>query len=135
MAKRRARHLYSEASSSGSSRQDTSFRRSGSSRDCYITLPLRAYSSITRTLMTFAYLSLRDALGVLAPANNVSMHLQEALGWLCRAQDAAGGGGVARSYSLWFKRVHHCRGWLAAFPETTGYIIPTFFDCAALTGD
>jgi hypothetical protein len=54
--------------------------------------------------------------------------------WLCRAQDAAGGG-VSRSYSLVYKRAHGRRGWLAAYPETTGYIIPTFFDYAAFSGD
>lgn len=55
--------------------------------------------------------------------------------WLCRAQDAAGGGGVSRSYTLRFMRAHGRRGWLAAYPETTGYIIPTFLRYAALTGE
>jgi uncharacterized protein YyaL (SSP411 family) len=54
--------------------------------------------------------------------------------WLCRAHDAAAGGGVARSYSLRVRRAHGRRGWLAAYPETTGYIIPTFLDYAALAG-
>jgi uncharacterized protein YyaL (SSP411 family) len=55
--------------------------------------------------------------------------------WLCRAQDAGGGGGVARSYSLRRNRAHRKRGWIDAYPETTGYIIPTFFDYATITGD
>jgi hypothetical protein len=62
-------------------------------------------------------------------------HARAAMEWLCRAQDAAGGRGVARSYSLRYQRAHGRRGWLAAYPETTGYIIPTFFDFAAITGE
>lgn len=54
--------------------------------------------------------------------------------WMCRAQDAAGGGGVARSYSLRWQRGYRKSGWLPAYPETTGYIIPTFFDYGGLTG-
>ncbi len=56
-------------------------------------------------------------------------HLEEALAWLARAQDAAGGGGFARGYSL---RPDGSRpaGWQPAYPETTGYIIPTLFQAA-----
>ncbi len=54
--------------------------------------------------------------------------------WLCRAQDATGTGGVSRSYSLRFRRAHGRRGWLAAYPETTGYIIPTFLAYGASSG-
>lgn len=54
--------------------------------------------------------------------------------WLRAAHDAAGGQGVARSYSLRFQRAHKRAGWLGAYPETTGYIIPTFFEYAALRG-
>ena len=55
--------------------------------------------------------------------------------WLCRAQDATGVGGVARCYTLRHMRSHGRRGWLNAYPETTGYIIPTFYDHAAFTGE
>jgi hypothetical protein len=65
--------------------------------------------------------------------SDVLVHAKAAIEWLCRAQDAAGRRGVSRSYSLRFQRAHGRRGWLAAYPETTGYIIPTFFDYAALT--
>jgi hypothetical protein len=65
---------------------------------------------------------------------NAPFHLDAAIGWLRAAHDAAGGQGVARSYSLRFQRAHKRDGWLAAYPETTGYIIPTFFDYAALRG-
>ena len=49
--------------------------------------------------------------------------------WLSRAQDnsLSADGGVARDYSL----VH---GWASSYPETTGYIIPTFLDYARRTG-
>jgi uncharacterized protein YyaL (SSP411 family) len=53
-------------------------------------------------------------------------HLDETMAWLVRAQDAAGGRGVAAGYSL-------VEGWLPPYPETTGYIIQTFFDYAAAT--
>jgi hypothetical protein len=50
-----------------------------------------------------------------------------ALDWLCVAQDRSGSrdGGVARHYSL-------LHGWSPSYPETTGYIVPTFLACARL---
>ena len=54
-------------------------------------------------------------------------HLEEALGWLERAQDANLDGGFARGYTLkWHKRFKR-RGWQPSYPETTGYIIPTLY--------
>jgi hypothetical protein len=53
-------------------------------------------------------------------------HLDTTMGWLCRAQDANRDGGVAGRYRL-------DTGWTASYPETTGYIIPTFFEYARLT--
>jgi uncharacterized protein YyaL (SSP411 family) len=50
------------------------------------------------------------------------------MGWLSRAQDACSGGGVSTAYDL-------REGWLGPFPETTGYIAPTFFNYARLTGN
>jgi uncharacterized protein YyaL (SSP411 family) len=50
--------------------------------------------------------------------------LQAAYEWLCRAQDVTGDGGVAAWYHLF-------RGWAASYPETTGYIIPTFLAYAS----
>jgi hypothetical protein len=52
------------------------------------------------------------------------------LAWLCRAQDcsASEDGGVARDFSL-------INGWATSYPETTGYIIPTFIDLANRLGD
>lgn len=59
----------------------------------------------------------RQARGV--SVANSTLAVQAALRWLCAAQDAVGGGGISRAYSL---RV----GWELPYPETTGYIIPTF---------
>jgi hypothetical protein len=50
-------------------------------------------------------------------------NLSAAYQWLCTAQDASSGGGVAGCYNL-------LKGWGAPYPETTGYIIPTFLHYA-----
>lgn len=57
----------------------------------------------------------------------LDVHLEAAMAWLCRAQDAYPPGGVPIDYSL-------LRGWGAGYPETTGYIIPTFVRYAAVSG-
>lgn len=55
-------------------------------------------------------------------------HLQATIDWLCRAQDVADHGGVSAGY--------FCkRGWMHPYPETTGYIIPTFLCYAARQQD
>src|SRR5687768_13968998 len=82
-------------------------------------------------LQQFVCELVRPRFGVVAP----EQHVQETMRWLCQAQDAVPGGGVARSYSLRWNRAHKKKGWLSAYPETTGYIIPTFFDYAAFSGD
>jgi len=56
------------------------------------------------------------------------VHLDAAMRWLCKAQDAGADDGVARMYSL-------REGWGASYPETTGYIIPTFLHYARFSGD
>lgn len=56
----------------------------------------------------------------------VQAHLEAVMHWLCRAQDATPDGGVARMY-------HLKTGWGASYPETTGYIIPTFIEYARFT--
>lgn len=50
-------------------------------------------------------------------------HLVAAAQWLARAQDVTGDGGVSGRYSL-------RDGWSSSYPETTGYIIPTFLSLA-----
>jgi len=46
-------------------------------------------------------------------------HLRAAAQWLAAAQDSQSDGGVAGRYQL-------NRGWTSSYPETTGYIVPTF---------
>jgi hypothetical protein len=46
-------------------------------------------------------------------------HLRAAAQWLAAAQDSQSDGGVAGRYRLG-------RGWTSSYPETTGYIVPTF---------
>jgi squalene cyclase len=48
-------------------------------------------------------------------------HMIAAAEWLARAQDATPDGGVVGRYRLNI-------GWTSTYPETTGYIIPTFLD-------
>ena len=59
-----------------------------------------------------------------------SFHIKEAVGWLKRAQDATPDRGVSRGYSAAWNTYFGGRGWQPSYPETTGYIIPTMFDCA-----
>lgn len=54
--------------------------------------------------------------------------LQAAAEWLARAQDATGCGGVSAYYDA------TKRQWAGAYPETTGYIIPTFLRYAEFSG-
>ena len=56
------------------------------------------------------------------------VHVRAALHWLCRAHDIGVDDGISAMYSL-------VEGWQASYPETTGYLIPTLFDCAARFGD
>lgn len=66
---------------------------------------------------------------------DLTVHRDAALAWLLRAHEATGRRGVARSYCVAWHPYFRIRGWLPAYPETTGYIIPTLFDYAAAHGD
>jgi hypothetical protein len=59
---------------------------------------------------------------------DVRRHVDEALEWLKRAQDACGDAGV--SYGVCFGEDFD-----VSYPETTGYICQTFVERAAATGD
>lgn len=59
---------------------------------------------------------------------DVRQALDAAADWLARAQDATGCGGVSAYYDA------AKRQWAGAYPETTGYIIPTLFRYARLAG-
>jgi hypothetical protein len=62
------------------------------------------------------------------PAVDARRGLQAAAEWLVRAQDATGCGGVSAYYDT------AKRQWAGAYPETTGYIIPTFLRYAEFSG-
>jgi hypothetical protein len=70
----------------------------------------------------------RDALSLARARATDARHLEETINWLCRAQDATGSGGVSAAYAI------AEGGWLPPYPETTGYIIPTFLNHARATG-
>lgn len=72
-------------------------------------------------------ISIQDRLGNPGNVNTSREHLDAAIKWLSRAQDRCGGCGVSAGYSF-------LDGWYPPYPETTGYIIPTFYDYAELTG-
>ena len=57
-----------------------------------------------------------------------AVHLSEAMRWLLRAQKMTPDGGMSEGF-------HMYHGWLPSYPETTGYIIETFFDYADFSGD
>ncbi|ABK43099.1 conserved hypothetical protein [Magnetococcus marinus MC-1] len=61
-------------------------------------------------------------------------HLRGALAWLCRAHDSTAQRGVARGYAAAWNFHFDARGWQPAYPETTGYLIPTFMDVALQQG-
>ncbi len=67
-------------------------------------------------------------LGLTVPSSN-RQHLDAAIAWLKHAQDVTGNGGVAQTYLVRSQR------WAPSYPETTGYIIPTLYRYAALTGN
>ena len=62
------------------------------------------------------------------PLADDETHLRAAAAWLARAQDEAGNGGVTGRYLM-------RSGWTTAYPETTGYIVPTFLELAKRYGE
>lgn len=70
----------------------------------------------------------RINLGATRP-RDISTHLRAAMEWLVRAQDSSPDDGVAQTYLV------RSRRWANSYPETTGYIIPTFYRYWQLTGD
>lgn len=58
------------------------------------------------------------------PIDDWYHHLDCAADWIARAQDAGTDDGVAAYYDIASTR------WAASYPETTGYIIPTFYTYA-----
>jgi SAM-dependent methyltransferase len=64
-----------------------------------------------------------------------NFHMKEAVEWIKRAQDATPDKGVSRGYSVAWNLHMGGKGWQPSYPETTGYTIPTMFDCASHFND
>lgn len=69
----------------------------------------------------------RDVMGRRGAVLDNRVHLDEAAAWILRAQAASPDDGVSAGYSFE-------DGWLASYPETTGYIIPTLLAYAEYAG-
>jgi hypothetical protein len=67
--------------------------------------------------------------GTPAHGGALDQHLEMTYRWLCAAQDATPDGGVAGFFDLWGG------SWSASYPETTGYIIPSFLALAQTRSD
>jgi hypothetical protein len=69
-----------------------------------------------------------DRHGLRQDPPDVAQAIAAAADWLALAQDRSqsADGGVARHYSL-------VNGWAASYPETSGYIVPTFLEVARRT--
>lgn len=98
----------------------------GGEKLVYLCFHAQGIEAVRMTMRSFLE-SMRDLLGAGRRFAGLQPHLDASLLWLCRAQDAAGDGGVARMY-------HLRTGWGPSYPETTGYIIPTFLHYARLSG-
>jgi hypothetical protein len=72
----------------------------------------------------------RDLEGLPSADPGCEAAISTGLAWLKRAQDcsASHDGGFARDFSL-------LTGWATSYPETSGYIVPTFIAEAETTGD
>ncbi|MFZ6673032.1 hypothetical protein [Undibacterium sp. Xuan67W] len=67
----------------------------------------------------------KDKLGLsVFPTQSIETHLKAAADWILQAQLGTADDGVAHSYDIRAKK------WLASYPETTGYVIPTLYDYA-----
>jgi uncharacterized protein YyaL (SSP411 family) len=97
--------------------------------DARVVQTAKYYLSLARVDIAAAYLTLPRR--VEPPAADA---LAEAIAWICRAQDAFPSAGVARSYAIAYHPHFRRAGWIAPYPETTGYIIPTLFDYARRMG-
>ena len=86
--------------------------------------PLRTRGDLSVLLIT-----IRGKLDLRYKIGNNKDHLKAAMGWLCRAQDVAPDDGVSGAFDI------ISGNWFPSYPETTGYIIPTFFDYSAYTKD
>ncbi len=77
---------------------------------------------------SFIKVLIQNAFHVLHQAYPDNRHLDEAMTWLKNSQNAVTGGGSSGIYNFE-------SGWNSPYPETTGYIIPTFLTYFDLTKD
>ena len=89
---------------------------------------LAAFARFNPEAPGHAEIFLRDSQALFGPALGDREHLTAALDWLLRAQAATNSGGFSVGYSF-------AHRWFPAYPETTGYIIPTFWEAFRRTGD
>lgn len=94
---------------------------------------LNAYHPAHRGASTIARLEKRTAPSVPTPSHQ---HLEKAIAWIKRAQDSSDSGGVAWGYrARRAVRTEFPLGWVAPYPETTGYLIPTMIRYSDFSGD
>lgn len=74
-----------------------------------------------KALKDIALKVMKDFVGPRTESFESRIHLDKSIAWLMLAQDNTEDGGVSEGY-------HLLHGWLPSYPETTGYIIETFFD-------
>lgn len=96
----------------------------GSPSDAAESLGARA----SRTVRTLATEVGRDLLGRRTSPRADAVHLDATVDWLYESQDATDSDGSAAAYNL-------VLGWQDEFPETTGYLVETLYDYAAVAGD
>jgi hypothetical protein len=83
--------------------------------------------------LVLPYVALRDTFAAgkpisLSTKEEVMPFAAEGIAWLCLTHDVTGRRGCSKGFSL-------LTGWMAPFPETTGYIIGTLLDYSRLTDD
>lgn len=78
--------------------------------------------------MLLVKIALYDSLGKQSTKLSSDAHLVKAMKWLSLAQNSSKDDGVSEGY-------HFLHGWLPSYPETTGYIIETFFDYNVIKND
>ena len=77
-------------------------------------------------LYYISYISVKDTLKKHYPAYSNEVHIKAAIEWLSMAQKQNNDMGVSALFSLF-------DGWAPSYVETTGYIIPTFFNYASIS--
>lgn len=94
---------------------------------------VNTYHPVNAEARKIVWLEKRTPPSVVVPSLK---HLKAAIAWLKRAQDSNDSGGVAWGYRT-RRPVRTARplGWISAYPETTGYIIPTMLRFSDLEGD